>query len=93
MHGEDQITGMTEDEERNFVRESIEMMEDHTGKPLLGMLADEATDTAHAIDFLQLARKTPDRPWFLYLAYNAPHYPLQCHKKDYEKYQDRYAGG
>lgn len=54
-----------------------------------------ATDavTDHALDFLQIARQTPDRPWFLYLAYNAPHFPLHAPKDEIAKYQDRYHGG
>ncbi len=54
-----------------------------------------ATDavTDHALDFLQLARETPDKPWFLYLAYNAPHFPLHAPKEDIAKYADRYHGG
>lgn len=54
-----------------------------------------ATDavTDHAIDFLDQARETPDRPWFLYLAYNAPHFPLQAPKNDIAKYADRYHDG
>ena len=35
----------------------------------------------------------PDRPFFLYVAHNAPHYPLQARKEDCEKYAGRYAGG
>jgi len=34
-----------------------------------------------------------DRPFLLYLAYNAPHYPLQAKRADVEKYLDRYATG
>ena len=54
-----------------------------------------ATDavTDHAIDFLRLARNTPDRPWFLYLAYNAPHFPLQAPRQTIAKYADRYHQG
>jgi arylsulfatase A-like enzyme len=54
-----------------------------------------ATDavTDHALDFINLARKTPDKPWFLYLAYNAPHFPLHAFKEDIAKYVDRYHGG
>lgn len=54
-----------------------------------------ATDavTDHAIDFLGQARSTPDQPWFLYLAYNAPHFPLHAPKKDIAKYADRYVSG
>lgn len=51
-----------------------------------------ATDavTDHAIDFLALARETPERPWFLYLAYHAPHFPLHAPPEDIAKYADRY---
>lgn len=54
-----------------------------------------ATDavTDHAIDFLRLARETPDRPWFLYLAYNAPHFPLHAPKEEIARYADRYLEG
>jgi len=35
----------------------------------------------------------PNRPFFLYLAYNAPHGPLHCKKQDFEKYKDIYKVG
>ncbi len=49
--------------------------------------------TDYALQFLDMGRKTPDQPWFLYLAYNAPHFPLQAPKKDILKYADRYDMG
>ena len=54
-----------------------------------------ATDavTDHALDFLKLARETPDQPWFLYLAYNAPHFPLHAPKDEIVKYAERYRTG
>ncbi|MDF1826651.1 MAG: sulfatase-like hydrolase/transferase, partial [Verrucomicrobiales bacterium] len=54
-----------------------------------------ATDavTDHAIDFLHLARETPEKPWFLYLAYHAPHFPLHAPKEEIAKYADRYNDG
>lgn len=54
-----------------------------------------ATDavTDHALDFLRLARQTPGQPWFLYLAYNAPHFPLHATPEQIAKYKDRYQGG
>lgn len=54
-----------------------------------------ATDavTDHALDFLSLARETPGRPWFLYLAYHAPHFPLHAPKEEIEKYAGRYLSG
>lgn len=33
------------------------------------------------------------RPFFLYLAYNAPHYPLQAWPEDIAKYRDQYLAG
>jgi len=49
--------------------------------------------TDHALDFLEDARRTPDQPWFLYLAYNSPHFPLHARRQDIAKYQERYAVG
>jgi arylsulfatase len=53
-----------------------------------------ATDafTDHALDFLGGARKS-GKPWFLYLAYNAPHFPLHAPKQLIDKYQQRYEAG
>lgn len=33
------------------------------------------------------------KPFFLYLAYNAPHWPLQAHEKDIAKYLGKYQAG
>ena len=54
-----------------------------------------ATDavTDHALEFLHLARQTPEKPWFLYIAYNAPHFPLHAPKDEIAKYADQYHGG
>lgn len=49
--------------------------------------------TDHALSFLKIARKTPGKPWFLYLAYNAPHFPLQAPKDDIQKYASTYQHG
>lgn len=46
----------------------------------------------YAIQFLAEARKT-GKPWFCYIAFNAPHAPLQPLKEDYEKYLGRYREG
>lgn len=47
----------------------------------------------YAIDFLSSARQKDDHPWFLYLAFNAPHAPLHVLKEDYGKYQGQYDVG
>ena len=49
--------------------------------------------TDYAIDFINEARQTPDKPWFLYLAYNSPHFPLHAPKEDIAKYADTYKVG
>jgi len=49
--------------------------------------------TDHALDFLGEARRTPEQPWFLYMAYNSPHFPLHARREDIARYQDRYAAG
>jgi len=46
----------------------------------------------HALEFLGEVRREK-KPWFLYLAFNAPHAPLQPLKEDYEKYLGRYDAG
>jgi arylsulfatase len=46
----------------------------------------------YALRFLKEAREE-QKPWFLYVAFNAPHAPLQPLKEDYEKYEGRYDGG
>lgn len=51
---------------------------------------DNKTD--YAIKFLKEAEQV-EKPFFLYVAYNAPHYPLHVKEVDYRKYQDRYVGG
>jgi arylsulfatase A-like enzyme len=49
--------------------------------------------TDYGLDFLQNARTTPGQPWFLYLAYNAPHFPLHARPEDIAKYRKRYETG
>lgn len=49
-------------------------------------------NTDYAIHFVDEAL-AQEQPFFLYLAYNAPHYPLQALKQDFEKYRDTYTSG
>ncbi|GGH85892.1 arylsulfatase [Pullulanibacillus pueri] len=53
-----------------------------------------ATDaiTDHALDFIEDSRQD-DQPFFLYLAYNAPHFPLQAPKEEIAKYEKLYEKG
>jgi arylsulfatase len=53
---------------------------------------DAFTETA--IKFIAESRtENPDKPFFLYLAYNAPHWPLQAPKEDIDKYREMYRNG
>ena len=48
----------------------------------------------HAIDCLkEHAHKHADRPFFHYLAFIAPHFPLHALPEDIERYRDRYLAG
>ncbi len=46
----------------------------------------------YALGFLDEARKT-QKPWYLYVAFNAPHAPLHALPEDYAKYKGRYEQG
>ncbi|MFM7166794.1 MAG: arylsulfatase [Planctomycetaceae bacterium] len=48
----------------------------------------------HAIECLQQHQKTdPQAPFFQYIAFIAPHFPLHALPADIEKYRDRYLAG
>jgi arylsulfatase A-like enzyme len=53
-------------------------------------LTNKITD--NALQFLDDQRKT-NKPFFLYLSFNAPHWPLQALPEDIAKYKGRYALG
>jgi arylsulfatase A-like enzyme len=48
--------------------------------------------TKYALDYLEEYKKE-DKPFFLYLAYNAPHDPLQAWPKDIKKYTGKFMKG
>ena len=50
---------------------------------------DAFTDTA--INFVK--QQTDNKPFFLYLAFNAPHWPLQAKEADIKKFEGRYLEG
>lgn len=58
--------------------------------PATGFYTTDA-NTDWAIRFVREAES--NKPFFLYLAYNAPHYPLQAPEPDVRKYLGRYRGG
>ncbi len=54
-------------------------------------ITDAFTD--YACEFIESALEEEDKPFFLYLAYNAPHWPLQAKPKDLAKYEGKYLKG
>ena len=48
--------------------------------------------TDQAIQFIR-ERKDPAKPFFLYLAYNAPHWPIHALPNDIAKYRGKYRAG
>ncbi len=47
----------------------------------------------YALDVLAGFRHDPARPWFLYLAFNAPHFPIQAPKEEVDRYAPTYEKG
>ncbi len=67
---------------------AVKASEDGRATYLTTVIAD------HGIDFLkEHADKHKDSPFFLYLAFTCPHFPLHALKEDIEKYKDRYGEG
>jgi arylsulfatase len=55
-------------------------------------VTDDFTDTA--CDFVaQALEEDADKPFFLYLSYNAPHWPLEAKPEDLKKYEGKYRHG
>lgn len=67
------------------------------GKPLTALPADFYSSDYFAtrlIDFLgERAGQGAERPFFAYLAFTAPHWPLQAHPQDIARYAGRYDDG
>ncbi len=49
--------------------------------------------TDYALHFIDEVREQDDKPFFLYLAYNAPHFPLHGKPEDTAKYRGKYKEG
>ncbi|MBL7219478.1 MAG: arylsulfatase [Phycisphaerae bacterium] len=61
--------------------------------PKKGFYTTDA-NTGYAMQFLdETARKHSNKPFFLYVAYNAPHYPLQAWPEDIAKYKGKFMKG
>ncbi len=53
-----------------------------------------AATVDHAVDFLRdHAAKHPEQPFFQYVAFTSPHFPLQALPEDIAKYRERYLAG
>ena len=54
-----------------------------------------ATDaiTDYAVDFVDQGRRDPSHPWFVYLAYQAAHFPLEAPEDEVQKYVPVYMKG
>lgn len=48
---------------------------------------------SHAAGFIDDMSKQKDKPFFLYCAFNAPHWPIQAPEATIRKYEKRYAEG
>jgi arylsulfatase len=49
---------------------------------------------ARAVEFIgEAIKKTPKKPFFLYLPFNAPHWPLQAPEEEIAKYRGKYDAG
>lgn len=49
--------------------------------------------TDNAIRYIQEEKESKDRPFFLYLAYTSPHWPLHAHQEEVQKYVGKYKMG
>lgn len=66
------------------------------GKPLTKLPADFYSSDYFAgrlIEFLGERGEAGGRPFFAYLAFTAPHWPLQAHPQDIARYKGRYDAG
>jgi len=54
-------------------------------------VTDDFTD--YAGRFVEESIEAEDKPFFLYLAYNAPHWPLEAKSEDLRKYEGKYKVG
>lgn len=67
---------------------------DNLGRIPKSPLGTQALDTTGDLDGNGKKAKTKmPKPFFLYCAYNAPHYPLQAPEADVKKYKGKYSEG
>ncbi len=84
-----------EDHDRNFAPKNV--VEDGVKLPPIAADSGYYTSTAfadHAIKCLkEHAEKHADQPFFEYLAFTVPHFPLQAPAADIARYRDKYRQG
>ncbi len=84
-----------EDHDRNF--NPVHVIEDDQKLPPVPAGTGYYTATAYAdrlITYLkQHVNEHPDKPFFAYLAFTTPHFPLQAPAEDVARYRDRYVAG
>ncbi len=71
--------------ERHFAKDGKEFLPDTTNFYLTNAITDYAVQT--------LSNHKSDDPFFLFLSYTAPHWPLQALEKDIKKYEGVYDSG
>lgn len=77
-------------QERHIARDN-EIIYDKKTDPPEGWYATDAF-TEEGIQYVEEAVEA-ERPFFWYLAYNAPHFPLQAKPEDIAKYRGKYLAG
>jgi arylsulfatase len=81
------------DQDRYFAPKNHQLDHERLPQPEGGYYATTAI-ADHAIDFLKgHAQRTPKAPFFAYVAFTAPHFPLQAPEEDIQRYKGRFAEG
>lgn len=81
------------DQDRYFAPKNHQLDRERLPQPQAGYYATTAI-ADHAIDFLKgHAAQTPKAPFFAYVAFTAPHFPLQALEEDIQRYKGRFEEG
>ena len=66
---------------------------EHEAQQDKGFFYTDAISNQAAATIRQHAEQHPDQPFFQYVAYTAPHWPLHAHDEDIAKYKGRFDAG
>lgn len=81
------------DHDRYFSPKNHQLDQQRLPQPDKGYYATTAI-AEHAIDFLkEHAAQSPKVPFFAYVAFTSPHFPLQAPQEDIQRYKGRYEEG